>query len=71
MPATEELTVPLPVPARVTVSAYSLLVNVAVTDLAASIVTTHAPEPVQAPAHDVNVEPVEADGMRVTDVPWS
>ena len=46
-------------------------VNVAVTDFAASIVTTQAPEPVQAPDHDVNVDSVPGPGVSVTDVPGS
>ena len=45
-------------------------VKVAVTDLAASMPTTQAPEPVQAPDQDVKVEPVPALGVSVTDVPW-
>jgi len=71
MPDGEEATLPLPVPSVPTVSAYVSRVNVAVTDFAASTVTTHAPEPVQAPDHDANVDPVEAVGVSVTDVPWS
>ena len=54
-----------------TVSAYRFKVNVAVTDLAASIVTTQAPAPVQAPDHEVKVEPVPGVGVSVTEVPWS
>ncbi len=57
-------------PAVLTVSAYVSSVKVAVTDLTASMVTTQAPEPLQAPDHDVKVEPVPAVGVSVTDVPW-
>jgi len=71
MPDGEDATLPLPVPSVLTVSAYVLRVNVAVTDFAASIVTTHAPEPVQAPDHDANVELALAVGVSVTEVPWS
>ena len=53
MPAGVEVTVPEPV--RDTPSMYVLIVNVAVTVFAASIVTLHAPVPVQAPPQPVNV----------------
>ena len=62
---------PLPLPAVPTVSAYWFRVKVAVTDLAASIVTTQAPAPVQAPDHEVRVEPAAGLGVSVTDVPGS
>ena len=44
-------------------------VNVAPTVLAPSIVTTHAPVPIQAPDQPANVEPVDATGTNVTWVP--
>ena len=43
--------------------------NLAVTVLAASIVTTQGPVPVQAPDQPANVDPVNAAGVNVTDVP--
>src|SRR4051812_29422604 len=56
------VTVPLPVPARMTVSGNVSSVNVAVTLLAMSIVTVHGPVPVHAPLQPANVEPVDAAG---------
>ena len=46
------------------------MVNVAVTALAASIVTTHVPVPVQAPLQPVNVELTSAAAVKVTTTPW-
>jgi hypothetical protein len=43
--------------------------NVAVTDLAASIVTLQEPLPVHAPLQPVKVAPEEAVAVRVTEVP--
>ena len=43
-------------------------VKVAVTDLAAFIVTWHVPVPAQAPLQPAKVEPVPADALRVTSV---
>ena len=51
------MTVPLPVPALVTVSADDGM-KVAVTVVAPLIVTVQAPVPVQPPLQPVNVEPV-------------
>lgn len=63
-------TVPLPVPAGVTVNANVVVVlNVAVTDFAAVIVTEHVPVPVQAPLQPANVEPLPAAAVNVTEVP--
>jgi len=69
MPAGELVTVPVPVPASVIVSATVAVLNVAVTAFAAFIVTTHPALPVQAPFHRTNVEPSEAVGVSVTCVP--
>jgi hypothetical protein len=71
MPDGDDVTVPLPVPPRLTERAYRFKVNVAVTDFAASMVTTQAPEPVQAPAQEVKVDPLAGSGVSVTTVPWS
>ena len=63
------VTVPVPVPVFDTVRAYVFSVNVAVTDLAALIVTTHVPVPVHpAPLQPVKVEPVAGVAVRVTDI---
>ena len=43
-------------------------VNVAVTDFAASIVTTHGPAPSHAPAHPSKVDVASATAVKVTDV---
>jgi len=54
IPPGELFTVPVPVPPLVTLSVKGPppeRLNVAVTDLAALIVTTHEPVPVQAPDH--------------------
>jgi len=72
MPAGVLVTVPLPVPALVTVSAMGdcTSVNVAVTDVAALIVTTHVPVPEQPPPlQPLNVDPAADAAVRVTAVP--
>jgi hypothetical protein len=70
MPVGFDVTVPVPEPARVTLSAnVDAVLNVAVTARAAVIETVHAPVPVQAPPQPVNVEPAEAAAVIVTDVP--
>jgi len=70
MPAGELVTVPLPVPALLTVSAKDDCTNVAVTVVAAFRVTTQVPVPEQPPPlQPVNVEPVCGDAVRVTTVP--
>jgi hypothetical protein len=74
MPAGLLLTVPLPVPALLTVRVKVLggaVLKVALTDLAASIVTVQLPVPLQAPPHPANTEPEAGVGVRVTEVPWA
>ena len=62
------VTIPDPVPALFTVRVYvdGDALNVAVTDLAASIVTWHVPVPLQAPDQPAKVEPESATAVRVT-----
>ena len=68
IPAGTLLTVPEPVPLLLTVNRYSV-VKLDVTDLAAFIVTTQAPVPVQpSPLQPVKAEPVDAVAIRVTTV---
>jgi hypothetical protein len=69
MPAGLLVTVPLPAPALVTVSAKVGRANVAVTARAALIVTEQLPVPVQAPLQPVKVEPAVGAAVRVTAVP--
>ena len=71
MPLGELVTVPEPVPVLVMVRVYwgGLIVKVAVTDLAASMVTEHEPEPEHAPPQLEKVEPVEATAFKVREVP--
>ena len=45
------------------------MVNVAVAERAALIVTTHTPVPVQSPLQPVKVEPAAGVAVRVTTVP--
>src|SRR5439155_724963 len=69
-PAGELVTVPLPVPAGVTVSAKVGSVNVAVTVVAAETVTVHVPVPEQPPpVQPVKVEPAAGAAVSVTAVP--
>ena len=68
MPAGLLVTVPVPFPARVTVSGNSNL-KVAVTDSDALIVTEHVPVPEQAPLQPVKTEPVAACAVKVIMVP--
>ncbi len=68
MPAGVETTVPVPVPSFVTVSV-GPSVNVAVTDFAASIVTSQGPVPVQAPDQPAKSELTAGTASRVTIVP--
>ena len=70
MPVGDEVTVPAPVPAFVTLSAnVDVALKVAVTARAAVIDTVQAPVPVHAPLQPVNVEPLAAAADSVTDVP--
>jgi hypothetical protein len=61
--------VPAPAPSFATVNGYVESVNLAFTDLAALIVTEHAPVPVQAPLHPAKVDPAPAVAVSVTTVP--
>src|SRR3984957_16340247 len=63
------VTVPVPVPALVTLNLKTTALNVAVTDFAALIVTLQVPVPVQAPLQPANVEPAAALAVSVTTVP--
>src|SRR5262245_57374170 len=70
MPAGALVTVPLPAPAFVTVSAKDDCMKVAVTEVAALIVTVQVPVPEHPPPlQPVNVEPAAAAAVSVTDVP--
>jgi hypothetical protein len=69
MPAGALVTVPVPLPAFVTVSAKGCGANVAVTALAAFSVTVHEPVPAHAPLHPVNIAPAPGAAVRVTSVP--
>src|SRR5262249_37444869 len=70
-PAGLEETLPWPVPPTVTESWCCSSSKVAVTDLAALIVTLQAPVPVQAPPQPLNSEPGSALGVRSTSLPFS
>ena len=71
MPAGLLVTVPVPLPVFVTVKVYCG-VNVAVTDLAALIVTLHVPVLfVHAPDQPIKTEPESAVAVNVTAVPVS
>lgn len=70
MPDGDEVTVPDPVPAFVTLAAkLDEPLNVAVTARAAVIDTVQLPVPVHAPLHPANVEPLAAAAVNVTEVP--
>ena len=73
MPAGDDVTVPLPLPARVTVAVNVVVpdaLNVAVTARAAVIDTLHVAElPEHAPLQPANVEPLAAAAVSVTDTP--
>lgn len=63
------VTVPLPVPANVTLTGNAVGMKSALTDCAEFIVTVHAPVPAQAPLHPLNTDPAAAVGVSVTAVP--
>src|SRR5450755_2440839 len=63
------VTVPVPVPALVTLNLKTTALNVAVTDFAALIVTLQVPVPVQAPLQPANVDPAATLAVSVTTVP--
>ena len=70
MPAGALVTVPLPAPALVTVSAKDDCMNVAVTEVAALIATVQVPVPEHPlPLQPVNVESAAAAAVNVTEVP--
>src|ERR1043165_9600647 len=71
MPAGDELTVPLPVPALLTVriSLTTVRAKDAVTEVAAFSATWQVPVPAQAPPHPENADPRAAVAVRVTTVP--
>jgi len=70
MPAGELVTVPLPVPALVTVNVNDGSENVAVADRAALIATVHvAAVPVQLPVQPPKIEPPDDAAVSVTEVP--
>jgi hypothetical protein len=72
MPAGVEMTVPLPVPALVTVSVYIVplvVLNVAETDRAWLMVRTQGFVPVQAPPQPAKLEPAATSATRVTTDP--
>jgi hypothetical protein len=70
MPLGLLLTEPVPVPARVTVSGnVTVELKVAVTALAALMVTEQVPVPLQAPLHPAKVEPEPATAVKTTVAP--
>ncbi len=71
IPAGLLLTVPVPVPANVTESAKVVtdVLKVAVTALAALMVTLQVPVPLQAPLQPAKVDPADAVAVKVTSVP--
>ena len=69
MPAGLLVTRPTPVPALDTVNANVGRLNVAVTDFAASTVTTQLPVPVQAPLQPAKTEGAVGAAVNVTTVP--
>lgn len=65
------MTVPDPVPARVTLRVTVAMENVAVTDVFVLMVTTQGAVPVHAPPHPVKVDPETGVAVNVTWVPLS
>ncbi len=68
-PAGALVTVPIPAPALLTVSANVWAPKVAVTEVAALIVTVQVPVPVQAPLQPVKAEPAAGVAVKVRAVP--
>lgn len=70
MPAGFEVTVPVPVPARLTVTGKVIRSKRAATDVLAVMATEHVPVPVQpAPVQPANVELLAGVAVSATDVP--
>jgi hypothetical protein len=70
MPLGLEVTVPVPVPARVTLTAnVEAVLNVAVTARAAVIDTVQVLVPEQAPPQPAKLAPLPAAAVSVTEVP--
>ena len=69
IPAGEDVTIPPPAPVLATFNPCSRTSKLAVTDLAASTVTTQPPEPLHDPDQPVKVDVASAVGVRVTTVP--
>jgi hypothetical protein len=70
MPAGDEVTVPAPVPALLTVSANGASAKVAVTVVAAVIVTTHEPVPLQPPPDQpLKIDPPAGVAVSVSIAP--
>jgi len=69
MPLGDEVTVPAPVPALVTFSAWVVVAKVAVTFRSAVMVTVQAPVPLQAPPQPVKVDPAGGVAARPTVAP--
>jgi hypothetical protein len=68
IPAGLLVTDPAPLPASATDNVkFPVVLNVAVTDFAALIVTTQLPVPVHAPPHPANVDPLPGVSLSVTD----
>ena len=66
------VTVPVPVPGFVTVKLYAVVAKVAVTDVAAFIVTVQVPVPEHPPPDQPEkVDPLVAEAAKVTDFPDS
>jgi hypothetical protein len=71
IPAGLLVTVPVPVPALTTLRVYEFKLNMAVTVVAAVIVTVQPPVPEQPPpVHPANVELTAGEAVRLTIVPW-
>src|SRR5215470_8726910 len=69
IPAGALVTVPVPVPALVTVRAKDDCTKLAVTEVAAVTATVQVPVPVQPPLQPVNVESAAGAAVKVTAVP--